>query len=1083
VFAALIALALAAPSYVSAQTGAITGTVTNKATNTPIAGAQVQVAGTRYGAPTDENGRFSIPNVPAGSYALFVTYLGFGEVRQQNVEVTAGQPVNLTLQMEQTVLPLQELIASGVSDPTSGVKLPITVSRVGSEQLQVSTGGSPLQMIAGKVAGAYIARTSGRPGADVEIQLRSPTAFETSSRPLFVIDGVIVATDNMGNENNTGTLGMFTASPLADIDPSEIENIEVIKGAAAASLYGSRAAAGVVSITTNRGRDLQRGTTRITSRMEFGQSMLLGEQPITSSHHYLMNEAGTSLQNSAGRDTTWAGRTARPCPTGAATVACGRIMDLPYPGQTFDNLNALYNPGQYLTNTVTFSQTAENTTLLISLSRRNDAGALEGNDGRQQYNGRLSIDHRLGDKLSISLTGSHGRTRDDGESGNPYTSILTYPVYVDLTRKDADGKYLQLPDSTVEIENPLWRQTSRDNYSLRARTQGSLNARYNITRAVTADAQLSYDRSDSKAQTYVPKGVQTSVTSDQPSVGALEYEYQENNALNGSMGLTLLRQFGDLNARLTTRGTFEKEWRETFSVEGEDFVVKDTRDLSVTRSANDWASSTADVRANGMLADLGLDFRDRYIASFVVRRDGSSLFGPQEKWHTYKRVAAKYRISEESFFNIGWIDELGIRYAMGEAGGRPCSTCQYELWNVSRTSGLTRETAGNPQLRPSFTREQEVGIDMIAFNNKVQLELVYANQVSSDQIIIVPATVATGYSSVRANAGVLTGHTLEATLQYNAIRNQNLQWTISATADKTDTRLTEWERSCFFGSNTSREHEYTCAGQRMGDFWIHKFTATTAELPSWLQGRADEFTINDDGYLVWVGRNAAGEVADWRDGLKEECYSSATCGWGKPLTANGFTYRWGEPFLIRDEEGVLSRLNLGSSLPDLNFGFAHNVRFRDVTVYAAFRGQLGGKIYNRNRNWAYANLRHGDLDQQGKPDELKKPIDYYQRALSNNDTCNSRTGCGSFYDEFLEDATFLKMGELSVRYRLRRATLQKVMGRYAPADLALGFSANELFTLTGYTGWDPESGTPLSRQEAVTYPLLRTFRLTADITF
>jgi hypothetical protein len=121
------------------------------------------------------------------------------------------------------------------------------------------------------------------------------------------------------------------------------------------------------------------------------------------------------------------------------------------------------------------------------------------------------------------------------------------------------------------------------------------------------------------------------------------------------------------------------------------------------------------------------------------------------------------------------------------------------LWNVSRTSGLTRETAGNPQLRPSFTREQEVGIDMIAFNNKVQLELVYANQVSSDQIIIVPATVATGYSSVRANAGVLTGHTLEATLQYNAIRNQNLQWTISATADKTDTRLTEWERSCYFG--------------------------------------------------------------------------------------------------------------------------------------------------------------------------------------------------------------------------------------------------------------------------------------------
>jgi hypothetical protein len=216
------------PVSAFAQTGAISGTVTDKATNAPLVGAQVQVAGARYGAPTDENGRFSIPNVPAGTYTVFVTYLGFAEVRQQNVEVTAGQPVSLTLQMEQTVLPLQELIASGVSDPTSGVKLPITVSRIGSEHLQVASGGSPLQMLAGKISGVYIARTTGRPGADVQIQLRSPTAFETSSRPLFVVDGVIVATDNMGNENNTGTLGQFEGSPLADIDPSEIENIVVI---------------------------------------------------------------------------------------------------------------------------------------------------------------------------------------------------------------------------------------------------------------------------------------------------------------------------------------------------------------------------------------------------------------------------------------------------------------------------------------------------------------------------------------------------------------------------------------------------------------------------------------------------------------------------------------------------------------------------------------------------------------------------------------------------------------------------------------------------------------------------------------
>jgi TonB-linked SusC/RagA family outer membrane protein len=958
----------------------------------------------------------------------------------------------MTVEMEETVLPLQEITVSGSVDPTAGVKLPYTVARVGSEQLQVSTTSSALQMIAGKVAGAYITRGSGKPGQGVNIFLRSPTGFESNNSPLIVVDGVILARD-LGNTTS-------------DLETLDIESFEVIKGAAAASLYGSRAAAGVISITTNRGRNLQSGQTRITSRTEFGKSFLGNEIPVTQSHHYRLNEEGTALVNASGEVVTWGDR---------STLPPG-IQDQPYPGQTYDNLHALYNPGRYLSQAFTFSHAAENTTFLASLSRRDDAGALAGNDGNVRNIGRFSIDHRIGDKMSLSLTGQHTRTYDDNISGDPYEDILTYPVYVDLKKKDADGNYVQLPDSTVEIENPLWRQGSRDNFDTRARTLGSFAARYALLPWFSLDAQVSYDRADSKAQIYVPKGTPTSVTEDDPSDGRLDLSHQENTAYNGHFGGTLIRQFGDLNARLTARTTFEREYREGFDVDGRDFIVNDTRDVTATREVAVWNSNTQDTRAQAYLADLGLDFRDRYIASLLIRRDGSSLFGPQEKWHTYRRASAKYRISEEPWFNVGFIDELGLRYAMGEAGGRPGYTWQYEQWNVSRTAGLTRVTAGNPQLKPHFTREQEFGIDLIAFNNRVQLELVYARQTSKDQIIVVPSSTITGYNSVRANAGLQKGRTYEMTLQAYPVRTPTLSWSVQAVADNTETRLVEFDRGCYFGSNSDREHEFTCAGERMGDFWMQVTTKRQDELPPWLQDRADEFVVNDEGYLVWVGKDVnTGQPNDWRDGLTvDKCRSGNTC-WGTTFSENGFTYRWGEPFRVYDADGVVVRRNMGTSLPDLNFGFLTNLRYRNFTAFAAFRGQLGGQIYSDSRQWFYNQLRHGDMDQRGKPDELKKTFEYYRRGIAQNNS--------GFVDSFLEDATHLKFSELTVRYRFTRDLLQKFLGRAAPSDLTLGMRASELFTLTSYRGFNPEAGSALSRVEEVGYPHLRTLTATVDITF
>ena len=1067
--AAALATVAAIPAQAQQQTGSLIVNVTNTQSGEPMPGAQVSIQGTRLGGVTNEQGRFMNPAVPVGTYTVEVTLIGFSDVRQRDVAIRAGETAVVTATLEEAVLSMQAIIVSGVTDPTAGIKVPFTVSRVSQEQLQVPTVNSALASIQGKVAGVNIVRASGKPGAGVNIVLRSPTAFEENNSPLIVVDGVVIARD--------------LNSTTADIEALDIANVEIIKGAAAASLYGSRAASGVVSITTNRGSQLPQNQTRIASRTEFGRGFLGSTVPITYAHHYLMDAAGTTLADSDGNPVGWDGRTARNV---SAHGGNARMMDQAYPGQTYDNLGALYRPDQFMSQNVTVSHNTESTTFLVGATRYDQRGALANNEGFWRNTGRVSVDHRVGQKLSLSFTGVHSRTWEDDISGDPYEDILTYPAYVDLTKRDENGNYLQQPDPLVELENPLWRQGTRDNYTARSRTQGSLLTRLSPLSWLMFDAQLSYDRADSKVQVYVPKGVPLDLEGFEPAAGRLFLNHRENNAYNGAVGATLMRQFGDLNARLALRGTFEKEYRELFEADGRDFIVEEVRDLSAASTMFSMHSSTTDIRTNGMYADLALDFKDRYIASFLIRRDGSSLFGPLERWQNYKRASAAYIISREDWFNLPFINELKLRYAMGEAGGRPGYTDQYEIWTVDRVAGLSKTNAGNPTLKPHFTREHDFGIDVIGFNNRMQLELVYARQNSRDQIIFVPATVISGYNSVVANAAVMEGRTYEATVTAYPIRTQNLTWSINAVADNSETKLVEWNRSCFWGSNAGRGHERTCAGERAGDFWMQRTVRNASDLPSWLADRADEFAVNDDGYLVWVGKNATGTPNSWRDGVAiaddaEACAGSASsvsngCGWGSLFSTNGFTYRWGEPFRAWDEEeDQVRRDKLGSSLPDVGFGFGSNLRYKGFSTYLGFRGQIGGKVYNNAKQWFYNQLRHGDLDQAGKPDELKKTIDYYQRGVAQ---ANS-----GWVDSFLEDGTYLKLGEARVSYRFRAEQLRRFLRSMTPSELTFGVNARNLFTLTKYSGFDPERGTPLSRVENVGYPHLRTLTATVDIVF
>jgi TonB-linked SusC/RagA family outer membrane protein len=1027
---------LAFASLASAQTGRVTGVVTEAATGKPLSGVQVYIEGTNYYNLTNAEGRYLLQNVRPGTYAVIANIIGYAVDRRDNLRVDAGQVAVHNFSLRASALSLQELVVTGVTDPVAGVKLPFSISKVTKENLTaVPTTNSALGAIQGKVAGATIVRSSGQPGSGVSIQLRTPTSVQASNSPMFVVDGVILAS----------TIGGTTV----DLESLDIESVEVVKGAAAASLYGSRAANGVVQITTSRGKNLSLDQTRITVRSEYGATMRPRSIPFTRSHQFLQNAAGE-----------WVNAQGQVVPRTQRVIEADNFMDNPYIRPTYDNFGTYFRNGQFLTNTVNLSYSGRSTNFLTSFNMYNEQGSLETSDGFKRYNLRVNLDHRLGDKFNFSVSAFHNRYNQDltiNQSGNGlFWDLLLFPNDVNLSLRDpTTGRYLFRPDSMVQVANPLYAEELYDEDEKRARTLGSIDLRYSPFNWLNLQANFSYDRSDENYIYYEPKGLNESITGTDLSDGFLRMDNTFADALNASVRANVTRQFGKLNTRTTVSGLIEREKNTFARADGSDFWVIGVPDLSVaaTRSVS---SSLEEIRATAYFGETSLDYAGKYIGNLRLRRDGSSLFGPDARWQTYYGIAAGWRMSLEPWFPWkNFFNEFKPRYARGTAGVRPSFAAQYETWSVSSTGAVSKTTLGNRALEPGHTLEQEFGIDLIALN-KYQLQLTYATQVSSNQIIQLPQPAISGYPNQWFNTGEQTGRTYEATFEAQLINRPNFTWNTTFVADKNRSKITQWNRSCFFS-----ELQNICGGASLDEMWGERFIRNAGELPSVYAGAQNEFQVNDDGYLVWVGAGNS-----YTEGVSKNL-------WGTTGTVNGRTLNWGMPVKDVDSLGFPVVQKIGNSLPKFGLGWLNNLNFRGLAVHTHFHAQIGGEVYNGTRQRLYQHERSADLDQADKPVEQKKTIAYYQHIYNANVNTN----------HFVEDGTFLKLRAISLQYRISPQQLQSIGLRNLSNGISLGVIGRNLFTITNYKGFDPEVGTALERLDSFDYPNSRTVTATVEITF
>jgi TonB-linked SusC/RagA family outer membrane protein len=946
------------------------------------------------------------------------------------VVVTEGSTATANLRLDPVGLTLADVVTTGVVDPTSGTRVPFTVGRVTAENAPVPAANA-VETVQGKIAGVTVV-PSGQPGSGTNILLRSPTSINKSTSPLIVVDGVILSQSFAGSS--------------ADLESIDIESVEVVKGAAAASLYGSRAAAGVIQITTRRGSGLPEGSTRVGARSEIGTNELGGKIHWAQYHYYRTNAQGEYV-DTTGKVVPRAQRVAKPI--------YARFQDVTYKDPIYDQVNRFFHPGQFYKNSVNIAQNGARTNWLLSLVNTHEDGVVLNSGRYVQNNIRLNLDHRPLETLQLSFSGYHSRSDRHELYDDTFFDLINQAPDVDLRTPDPDGTPFLFQGDPTEgrEENPLYVLATEDSRRKRARTQGSLAVRYSPLGWLNVDGNVSYDRSDRRVDFFLDQGKKTEGAGT-GGPGRIEERNGTTNALNASASANLLGRVGELMVRTTLRGFMERESDDSTTAIGTFFSAPGVRSLSNAQQRS-IASLSRDIRSNSFAVATGSDYKGRYIVDGLVRRDGSSLFGPEERWNTYYRISGAYRMAQEPWWPLRAFSEFKVRASRGTAGTRPDFADQYETFSFTEGGGLSKQTLGNKFLKPEHATETEVGIDAI-IRQRYSLQLSYARNRVINQLIQIPLAGFFGYTSQWQNAGTVEGHTIEGTLEAQLIRRPAFTWRLGLVADRSRNRITEFDRSCFSTQNIA----FRCAGETLGAMYGFRFIKSTDELLANARDRASEFQVNDEGILVWVGAGNS-----YQEGETKKL-------WGTQTTIGTTNFGWGMPIVLRDSTGSNALVKIGDGNPDFHYGISNNLSWNNLTVFALVDAVIGGQVYNETNQRMYQWARSRDVDQTGKPQELKKPIDYYVNLYAANDPT----------DYFVENAGFIKLREVSVRYRLGSAFVSSLRG-FGVSGVSLSLIGRNLKTWTDYKGYDPEVGGTIVRRDNFVYPRYRTFTGSIELTF
>jgi TonB-linked SusC/RagA family outer membrane protein len=783
----------------------VTGKVIEGATNQPLLGANVIIKGTATGAVTDFDGNFSI-NVENFPATLVFSTLGF-----KTVEVVLTEPRVVNVTLEESSTGLNEVLISGLASSTKRSNSANAVASVSADQLTGVTVQSGLDgALYGKFTGAEIKSNSGAPGGGISMRLRGVTSIFGDQQPLFIVDGVYVDNSSIGLGNNIVSQAAGGGNPssnqddasnrIADIDPEDIESVEILKGASAAAIYGSRAAGGVVLITTKRGK-LGRPQTSFSQVVGFrSPTQLLGI-----------------------RDYTQAQITALGGPSNAV------LRD--YEAEVFDKTR--------VSSTTRFSTSGanENTDYFFGATHRNEPGLVD-NTGYTKSSVRLNIGQRFNDWLDLYVTTNYINSESDRgffNNGNAnrtvgYAMAFTYP-WEDLS--PVDGVYPQggagsnaletiaLTTNKEEVSRfigsaktnvKLW---STDNQRLKLVLEGGFD-QYTLRTTSIFPSGLTYFRDPTSLGGVSISG--TTISTNYNLSVFLVHNLDLDNGLSFSTQVGSFVQDFDRNTVITIAS----------GLNGSQTNLGQSSNVSTQQTIRP-------QRDKGFFAQEEINFNDQIIGTFGIRGDKSTNNGNADEMNYYPKANLALNLHKFDFWSIDELSSFKPRIAYGEAGRFPNFNDRFSLMNaqfIGGASGLSPgNLRGNPNIGPERQTELEFGLDFGLLDNRFNFEISFYNKKISDLLIQSQFPTSSGFTTEVVNGGELVNKGVELGLNANILQKDDFSWNASIKWWKNKSEVTSLDVPSFTNGGFAASlgqfliQEGKSATQIVGTYDASAFTA------------------------------------------------------------------------------------------------------------------------------------------------------------------------------------------------------------------------------------------------------------------
>lgn len=934
-----------------AQTKSVSGKIVDKDGGV-LPGATVIEKGTTNGASTDVNGKFTL-SVSEGA-TLIVSFIGMAS---QEILVGSQTEINVTLLAENSIL--DEIVVTGLASNVKRANLANAVSTISAKDLVGATSPPTFDgALYGKLTGANITKTSGAPGGGIAIRLRGVSSIVGQNQPLFIVDGVYLDNSEIpsgirfasGANDGVEEQG---SNRIADLDPYDIERVEILKGASAAAIYGSRANAGVVIISTKKG---VAGKTRFHFEQQVGTSRaikLLGQR----------NYDSEAKVREFFDESTAAGVT-------AANAEVAKWNAARNSGGLFDYEKEAYgNVGQIFQTNLSASGGNTRTTFYTSFTTRNEEGIIKGT-GYRRRNFRLNLTHKLSKFLKLT-TGSYfvGSKSDRSFTGNENEGGLSYGYNLAFSRPwnnlypNESGQY---PDNPSASGNHFFVRDGMENKEEVFRTIQSAKLDFtilqkdNLLLQANVGGGIDFFKHGTYAFVDPLHQAQRGTTNGFIGVGnntLLNMNFQSSVLLNVNVGLV------DLTSQLGMTSIYKDR----------DLVFSQATQLKGGIRNLEQASAKEILQSKGREQDFGYFFQqeanyaDKIIATVGIRLDKSTLNADPNKMYAFPKASVAVNVANFDFWPAKeTVNQVKVRAAFGQTGSSASFGSLFTGFNnisVSNLAGnIINEDRGNIAVEPEIATEVEVGLDLGFLGNRIFLEASYYNRQVKDLIVQRATPASSGYTSQVGNFADMVNRGVELTLGGDPFVGKAFSWS------------TQFR------------------------FWFNRSEITRLDVPSFAPANS-AFGLGLGTFFIEQGQS----VTQF-----------------KGTDSNGNT------------------VTMGDAMPDYQVSWTNNLRFSNFEFSFLWHLKQGGK--NLNLSLFLTDLGKTSFD--------------YDEA----DGLARRNGNASNAEKYLEDASYLRLREISLFYNLPKDKVKQWFGGVVDG-VKLGVSAYNWLTITKYKWYDPEVST------------------------